>query len=252
MTLLIILMSCSSNNVSEKETPLDNAVAPPENFPYIFAKKPTDGKHVYIPNELKSNNFNSNASKWSYQRSASSDNIIVFWESGFGQYPSKTANMNLHVKIDNLLTMAEKFYAYYRDTMKFVIEGASQTDNYRMIVMLIYQDEWLATGAGYDDVIGALWINPSTTKIASVIGHEFGHSFQYQTHCDGNYGFRDQNYVGSFWEQCAQYMSWQIHNDGYTNDLPFLFFQTFHPFTFPALTNFAAPLGERNSISSSM
>mgnify|MGYP003635409887 FL=1 len=233
---LIFCFSCSSGDsqtkesgnetpekpTEEPETPIETGITPPENFNYIFAKKPTTGKAIYTPIELNDNDFDSNDSKWSYQRSASSDNIIVFWEKGFGQYPSKTSRTNLRVNINELLKMAEEFYIYYRDTMKFVIEGSSQTDNYRMIVQLFYQEEWLATGAGYDNVIGALWVNPATTNGGVVIAHEFGHSFQYQVHCDGNYGFRDQPYVGSFWEQCAQYMSWQQNNEGFTGEMPYL------------------------------
>ncbi|WP_111309927.1 DUF6055 domain-containing protein [Confluentibacter sediminis] len=222
---LVLCVACSSDNTNETpdlpDPPKETKITPPENFQYIFAEKPTSGKGIYIPNELKNNDFDSNESKWSYQRSASSDNIIVFWEKGFGQYPSKTSRTNLRVDINNLITMAESYYTYYRDTMKFVIKGNSQSDNYRMILMLLYQEEWLATGSGYDNVIGALWINPTTTKSESVIAHEFGHSFQYQVACDGNYGFRDQSYVGSFWEQCAQYMSWQQNNDDFVGELPY-------------------------------
>jgi hypothetical protein len=226
---LFLLLSCSSNVPSEEEpveeipeNPIDTGIAPPENFEYVFAKKPTDGKAIYIPNELKDTNFDSNDSKWSYQRSASSDNIIVFWEKGFGQYPSKTARESLRVDVNALLKMAEEFYTYYRDVMKFVVKGNSKSDNYRMIIQLLYQDEWLATGAGYDNVIGAIWVNPATTHVSAVIAHEFGHSFQYQVACDGNYGFRDQPYVGSFWEQCAEYMSWQQNKADYTREIPYL------------------------------
>lgn len=229
---LFLLLACSSNGPSQEEqieenpetpeNPTDTGITPPDNFDYIFAKKPTDGKAIYTPLELKDNDFDSNDSKWSYQRSASSDNVIVFWEKGFGQYPSKTSRLNLRVDINNLLKMAEEFYVYYRDVMKFVVKGNSKTDNYRMIIQLFYQEEWLATGAGYDNIIGALWISPATTKGGAVIAHEFGHSFQYQVHCDGNYGFRDQPYVGSFWEQCAQFMSWQQNNEDYVGELPYL------------------------------
>lgn len=233
MITISFCTSCSSSDgsqeeINEPETPSEETITPPENFQYIFAKKPEGGKAIYIPNHAidngydMNNDFDSNTSRWSYQRSASSDNVIVFWEKGFGQYPSKTSRQNLRVDINNLLTMAEDFYAYYRDVMKFVVPGSSKTDNYRMIVQLFYQEEWLATGAGYDNTIGALWVNPATTNGGAVIAHEFGHSFQYQVHCDGNYGFRDQPYVGSFWEQCAQYMSWQINNDSYTGELPYL------------------------------
>lgn len=223
---VFMFLSCSSSSPSQEdnqeETPETPGIIPPDNFEYIFAKKPTEGKAIYTPIELRSNDFDSNDSKWSYQRSASSDNVIVFWEKGFGQYPSKTTRQSLRVDINALLKMAEEFYVYYRDVMKFVVKGNSKTDQYRMIIQLFYQDEWLATGAGYDNVIGALWVNPATTNGGAVIAHEFGHSFQYQVHCDGNYGFRDQPYVGTFWEQCAQYMSWQQNNDDYTGELPYL------------------------------
>lgn len=226
IVLLYICTCCSTSNSSKNELLIEannnNEIIPPNNFPYTFGKKPTLGKEVYIPNELKNNNFNSNVSKWSYQRSASSDNVILFWENGFGQYPSKTLKKSMRVNVEDLLNIAEEFYAYYIDTMKFIIKGNSKTDTTRMMILLNYQEEWLATGAGYDNEIGALWINPTTTLYPAVIAHEFGHSFQYQVACDENYGFRDQNYVGTFWEQCAQYMSWQIHNNEYTHDLPFL------------------------------
>jgi hypothetical protein len=208
-------------------------VTPPENFPYTFGKKPVEGKQVYIPKELEGNNFDSKNSKWCYQRSAASDNIIVFWEEGFGPNPAAAQKETMRINIEELLTKAEKFYAYYRDEMKFVNKGNSNTDKYRMIIMLIYQDEWLATGSGYDDVIGALWVNSSTTtsSLSHVIAHEFGHTFQYQVKCDGSYGFRDQNYVGTFWEQCAQYMSWQLYPDDKVRDLPFFLKNTHKNFS---------------------
>lgn len=235
-------LSCSSGGDSSPD-PIDNTgggntgggntggpttgITPPANFPYVFAKKPT-GKQVYVPlNNTEFTDLNSNSSTLSYQRSASSDNIIVFWEKGFGQYPDKISRENLRVDVKKLLDMGEQFFSYYKNTMKFIIGGQSKTDNYRMIIVLRFQETWLATGAGYDNTIGALWINPSTTTFASVIGHEFGHSFQYQTHCDGSYGFRDQNYVGSFWEQCAQFMSWQQNNSSYVTEIP-MFLQNAH------------------------
>lgn len=54
-----------------------------------------------------------------------------------------------------------------------------------MEIYLLYQSEWLATGSGYDNVIGALWVNPSTCQpVGSTIAHEIGHSFQYMVFCD--------------------------------------------------------------------
>ncbi|WP_140486586.1 DUF6055 domain-containing protein [Flavobacterium sp. GSA192] len=213
----IILSFSSAAAVS---IPSNSKTTAPVNFNYTFGEKPIGGKEIYIPIELKNNDFNADDSEWSYQRSASSDNIIIFWAKGFGQYPDKAPNTKLCVDINNTLAKAEKYYSYYRDTMKFVVKGKSKTDQYRMIIILRYQEEWLATGAGYDNTIGALWVNPWALRTDSALAHEFGHTFQYQTACDGNYGFRDQNYVGQFWEQCAQFMSWQINNSSFTREIP--------------------------------
>eukprot|EP00833_Pecoramyces_ruminatium_P005904 jgi/Orpsp1_1/1179936/evm.model.c7180000071440.1 len=87
-----------------------------------------------------------------------------------------------------------------------------------------YQTEWLATGSGYDNVVGALWVNPSTCNpVGGTIAHEVGHTFQYQVHCDGKYGFRDQDYVGSYWEICAQWMASQLYMDVLRNQEFYLF-----------------------------
>jgi hypothetical protein len=170
------------------------------------------GKEIYIPNDLKSNNFNDTASQWCYQRMAYSDDIVVFWEKGFGCDLATLKNPKMRVNIDSLLIEGEKMYKYYRDSLKFVEKGKSQVDKYRIMIMLIYTEDWLATGAGYDDTIGALWVSPAATNpVGPVIAHEFGHSFQYMSKCDGNYGFRDQEYVGMFWEQCAQWMAMQLY-----------------------------------------
>lgn len=92
-----------------------------------------------------------------------------------------------------------------------------------MEIYLLYQEEWLATGLGYDNIIGALWVNPSTCQpVGSTIAHEIGHSFQYQVYCDKlfqggtddlksgfRYGYEGSNGGNGFWEQCAQWQSFQ-------------------------------------------
>jgi len=178
-----------------------------------------DGKKIYIPEELKTMDFTNSSSNWSYKRMATSENIVVFWEPGFGADPSTTSSKAMRFDVNDLLKKSEKIYTYYRDSLKFVDKG-SLLDTYRLMVMVKYQTEWLATGAGYDNKVGALWVNPSTMQpVGDVIAHELGHCFQYQVACDGHYGFRDQNYVGSFWEQCAQYMSRQVYPESVQSDI---------------------------------
>jgi len=173
-------------------------------------------KQFYVPLELRNNNFDNNSSNWSFTRSKTSDDFIVFWEPGFGNDP-KYVQGNLKFDVDDLLVKAEKFFDYYKNTLKF-IEGSSQTEKYKISIWIKYQTEWLATGAGYDDVVGALWVNPSTIQPAGgTIAHEIGHTFQYQVHCDGKYGFRDQDYVGTFWEICAQWMASRLYPEMFSN-----------------------------------
>ncbi len=181
------------------------------------------GKKIYLPlqDNLRYMDFYDDNSQFSYHRMASSDNFVVFWEKGFGDDPKNAPALNgvdMTVDLDDLLEKGERFYKLYHDSLYFVTPGNSNVDSIRMMVMIYYTTDWMAYGGGYDDVIGALWVNPATMKpVGQTIAHEFGHSFQYQVYCDDpnkQAGFR-QGQSGtatdgnSFWEMCAQHMAWQ-------------------------------------------
>ena len=184
------------------------------------------GRIVYKPNEFSTMDFMDNSSRWSFERSRESEHFIVFWEKDFGSNPnSSSLPANMRVNINDLLEKAEKFYTTNVERLQMVNTGNGQSrlDKYKMEIYLLYQSEWLATGSGYDDRIGALWVNPTTCQpVASTIGHEIGHSFQYQTYCDNllrgrpndhqsgfRYGLPESNGNNGFWEQCAQWQSYQ-------------------------------------------
>ena len=186
----------------------------------------------YKPAEFANINMFKKTAKWSWYRSKQSEHFFVFWEDGFGDDPNASSvPASMRVDIDDLLAKAEIFF----DTnvnqlgMATLGEGKSMLDDYKMEIYLLYQDEWLATGSGYDDMIGALWVNPSTCQpVGSTIAHEIGHSFQYQTYADRirkqgatndfttgfRYGFVGPDGAGNggcgYWEQCAQ---WQAQRD---------------------------------------
>ena len=169
--------------------------------------------------------------RWSWHRHAQSEHFFVFWEPQFGPDPnSSNVPAALRVNIDDLLAKAEHFYKTNVETLKMVEvgQGKSYLDDYKMQIYILYQTEWLATGSGYDNVIGALWVNPSTCQpVGSTIAHEIGHSFQYQVSCDKikqglateipagydrgfRYGYGVNGAGGNgFWEQCAQWQSYQ-------------------------------------------
>ncbi len=173
------------------------------------------------------NDYSNPNAKWSFKHSKESEHFVVFWDSRFGDDPNaSTVPANMRVNIDDLLLKAEKFYTTNVEELGMVVTGdnKSQLDTYKMMIYLLYQTEWLATGSGYDNTVGALWVNPSTCQpVGSTIAHEIGHSFQYQTYCDNiyrgkandnrsgfRYGYPNSNGGCGFWEQCAQ---WQAHQD---------------------------------------
>lgn len=166
------------------------------------------------------------ASRFSFARYKESEHFFVFWDKKFGADPnSSSLPSNMRVNIDDLLAKAESFFDVNVNKLHMATlgQGKSQLDRYKMQIYLLYQEEWLATGSGYDNTIGALWVNPSTCQpVGSTIAHEVGHSFQYQVYCDQllqgaannmrhgfRYGFTADGSGGcSYWEQCAQ---WQAH-----------------------------------------
>ncbi len=186
------------------------------------------GKEVYKPAEFRQMDFTDETSQWCWARSRETENVIVFWEAGFGADPS-TAPEPYRVDIDDLLAKAEHYVDFYTNRLGFAVPGSSNTDKYKLEIYLKYQTEWLATGSGYDDVIGALWVNPSTCKpVGHTIAHEVGHSFQYQTRCDAGsehgwrYGFGVNGSGGNaYWESCAQWQGFKIYPEQQFTDYRF-------------------------------
>lgn len=185
-----------------------------------------DLDRYYKPQEFANMDMLRSDSKWSWFRSRQSEHFFVFWEAGFGDDPNaETVPEHMRVDIDDLLNKAERYYQTNIEKLKLAElgKGKSYLDKYKMEIYLLYQEEWLATGSGYDNKIGALWVNPSTCQpVGSTIAHEIGHSFQYQVYCDKlcqgetddlksgfRYGYAGSNGGNGFWEQCAQWQSFQ-------------------------------------------
>ena len=178
-----------------------------------------EGKAIYIPQDLRNNDFNNKDSKWSYHRMAWTDDVVLFWEKGFGDDLSKAPDLDGHpMTVDkaNLLERIESFYKYYRDSLKFVLPG-SKSEKYRMMVMLNYSLEGTAYGGDYDGEIGALWIAPNRVQDRKLncIAHELGHSFQSQVGADGaghSWG------GGGIFEMTSQWMLWQVNPEWVTDE----------------------------------
>ncbi len=196
------------------------------------------GKDIYIPQDLKDNDFTRADSKWSYARMAYTDNVVVFWEKPFGPDPATAPDLegkNMKVDIPNLLEQVESFYIFFRDTLKFIGPG-SNADKYRMMVMLNYSLEGTAYGGDYDGTIGALWISPNRVQDRKLncIAHELGHSFQSQISCDGK---GEAWGGGGIFEMTSQWMLWQVNPEWVTDE-------NYHWEAFKKLTHLAFLHGE--------
>ena len=211
-----------------------------------------DFDKYYKPAEFSSIDMLRSDAKWSWFRSKQSAHFFVFWDKYFGDDPnSSSLAEGDRVDVDDLLRKAEQFYETNITKLGMVVtgQGKSQLDKYKMEIYLLdpTPEWWVATGSGYDNVIGALWVTPSTCKpVGSVIAHEIGHSFQYQVSCDKlltgegketNYGmdcgFRygfGQNGAGgcAYWEQCAQWQSFQDYPEVTFSDSFYAWQHNFH------------------------
>lgn len=176
-------------------------------------------KAIYIPGDLQGMDLADPASKWSYDRMVSTENVVLFWAPGFGGNITTAPDLdgnNMKVDLANLLARLESFYStFYRD-LAFVKPG-TKADRYKMMVMLDYSLEGTAYGGDYDGEIGALWIAPNRVQDSTLncIAHELGHSFQSQIVCDGE----GVAWGGcGFFEMASQWMLWQVNPDWPTDE----------------------------------
>ncbi len=236
LPLLLILAGCSQLSsidqqlmeAQSEETARSVAVVYPTPSRVVNSNDIVDFNKYYKPASFNYDMFDPNA-KYSWHRFKQSQHFFVFWEPQFGSNPN-SANLpyEMRVDIDDLLAKAEEFYALNVEKLKMCTPGygRSNLDRYKLQIYVVYQTEWLATGSGYDNVIGALWVNPSTCKpVGKTIAHEVGHTFQYQIYCDRllngqannfttgwRYGLGPNGSGGNgFWEQSAQFQAYQLY-----------------------------------------
>jgi len=160
-----------------------------------------------------------------FGRSKQSEHFILFWDKDYGTTTPDQAGSPYHLDTDTFLSWCEEIYDYYVNTLKFAHytpADKSYLDTYKFQIYLWHQTEWAAYGSGPEDnITGCLWVNPEAANSRSTVAHEIGHSFQYQTACDlilnkkasniYNVAFRyDQGQGSTFWEQTAQWQSFQM------------------------------------------
>ena len=188
-------------------------------------------KTVYIPNEwryfgsdtlLYKESDPDNKYTWSKSRSIESDNVIIFWDKGWGNTrPDELPKGNFfYVDIPYLLQQCESFYDLEINNLGFVDPVKSNLSRYKVMVLMNHTTEWTCFGGGYDFQVSALWLNPSTCKpVGHSVAHEVGHSFHYMCYAEHS-GHRDSNTDNTgfhlacgngqtIWEQTAQWQACQ-------------------------------------------
>ncbi len=206
----LIASACGGDSSKDEPKPEN-----PDPNPGEVTVGPPEGKAVYIPQELRTMDLKNKNSKWYWGRTKYTDDVILFWAKGFGDDLSKAPSLdgqNMKVDADRLLSKVQEFYDYYYNELKFVKEGKTKADEYRMMVMLDYSLEGTAYGGTYDNFIGALWVAPNRVQDENMnaVAHELGHSFQLQLIADG-----DGDAWGGcgFYEMTSQWMLWQVNPD---------------------------------------
>jgi hypothetical protein len=191
-------------------------------------------KAIYIPDEWKhpwkadsllyADNDPENKYTWSKSRSVESDNVIVFWDKGYGAtLPSKSPSL-YQVDEQDLLKKCEAFYDLEINKLGFVDPATTNLRKYKVMVLLNHTTDWVCYGGGYDFEVSALWLGPSACKpVGHSVAHEVGHSFHYMCYADAshnnhasspsiNTGFHLACGNGqAIWEQTAQWQAAQSY-----------------------------------------
>ena len=176
-------------------------------------------KKIYIPEDLRGMDLQADTSKWSFNRSAETDDLIFMWERGFGQDVSNPPMLDgkpMSYNLNNLIDCVQSFYTFFRDTLAFSKPG-SKADEYKMMVMVMYSLDGTAYGGTYDNFIGALWVAPNRIQDTKMncMAHELGHSFQLQIPADS---VGDAWGGSGFFEMTSQWMLWQVNPDWLTDE----------------------------------
>ena len=197
-----------------------------------FAATAWAQKSVYIPDEwrirtdtlLYSESDPDNKYTWSKSRSIESDNVIVFWDKGYGNTLPSKAPSAYRVDEQDLLKKCEAFYDLEINKLGFVDPETTNLRNYKVMVLLSHTTDWVCYGGGYDFEVSALWLGPSACKpVGHSVAHEVGHSFHYMCYADasGNSHYSSPSINTGFhlscgngqtiWEQTAQWQAAQSY-----------------------------------------
>ncbi|WP_437921832.1 DUF6055 domain-containing protein [Sphingobacterium sp. LRF_L2] len=198
-------------------------------------------KDVYLPTEVwrvpENNDYENPESEYSNTRRVESANIVLFWAKEYGDQPMHNNDEAKRFDPEAVLKTCEDLYQFYTKELKFVEEGNSISDRYKLLMYVFGGDDGTAYGGGAADKIGVMWTPAARIKNApyGALAHEMGHSFQYLAKCDGNWAYSspiEGSRGNSIFEMTSQYMLWQVYPDWIT-------FENYHLKGFMEKTHYA-------------
>lgn len=170
---------------------------------------------------------------FSWDRTAQSENFIVYWGGQIQGDPADAVNGNLQFDPNNILQIMEALLSYMIDTISFIDnadEGNMARYKHEIVMNETWNDENVFTGYAFggwieDGKAGGMWIHPIATGGPAVLAHEFTHMCQamIMTQYPG-YGL-NASYAGFFWESHANYIMAQ-YTKTYTGVQPERFINT--------------------------
>lgn len=174
------------------------------------------GRYLWKPSTLSSSNFYSDDAEWCLKHSQESEHFVVFWQKGFGDDPTKGAEHSFDP--NSLLSNAEQCWKANVEKLGFLQEGKSVTDKYKIVILVYYTSDWIASGSGVDGKCGLFNVSPwaITARGGHTVAHEIGHTFQYLVNCDlgSNHGFNygiGGNSGNGWWESCANWQAYKVY-----------------------------------------
>lgn len=175
-------------------------------------------KEVYLPEKIwevpENNDYNDPESRFSYSRMFETKDLVMLWDAGFGEgAPASHSDPDLRFDVNHIMKEGQRFYTYYTKKLKFLDTGSSLSDKYKMLTLVIKDDNSTVYGGGAADSIGVTWMRPARMKgyPYCAFAHELSHSFQFMARADGS-GIRG----GAIGEMTSQWMLWHVYPDWIT------------------------------------
>lgn len=147
--------------------------------------------------------------RWCQARSYATDNVVCFWEKGFGNDPKNmksTYSWMANFDLTERMKQCEEIINYHMNTLKAAYPDGYNFKKYKFMFMLNYKSDWLATGSGYDTTCGAMWLDPWAMSSNTTLAHELFHSMSFMCKADrpdDEHNGCDDTYNGPFWERSA-------------------------------------------------